>query len=83
MIFLIEYDRHAGRLVEIKSFSKADRRAAEKLRLQTELQLNRYGVNHEIVLLEAANKEALQRTHRRYFENVLELADRETVVGNR
>jgi hypothetical protein len=83
MIFLIQYDRHEGKLIEIQSFSKADRRVAEKLRLEIELNLNRYGLNREVVLLEAANKEALQRTHRRYFENVLELADYETAVGNR
>jgi hypothetical protein len=34
-----------------------------------ELDLNKRGVDHEVVLLEAASEEALRRTHRRYFED--------------
>ena len=36
-------------------------------RLEIELDLNRKGVDHEVVLLEAASKDELRRTHRRYF----------------
>ncbi len=35
-----------------------------------ELDLNHRGIEHEVVLLEAENADALRRTHRRYFENL-------------
>jgi hypothetical protein len=38
-----------------------------------ELDLNRRGVEREVVLLEAENEEALRRTHRRYFEDLAQL----------
>jgi hypothetical protein len=40
-----------------------------------ELELNRIGTVHEVVILEAATEEALRRTHRRYFENLSELVN--------
>ena len=43
------------------------------LRLNLELDLNRRGVDHEVVLLEAENEDALRRTHRRYFETLRQL----------
>jgi hypothetical protein len=38
-----------------------------------ELELNRLGIEREVVLLEADTEEALRRTHRRYFEGLAEL----------
>ena len=73
MIFLIEYNRHEGRIVTIESFSDSDRATAEELRLSLELKLNAEGIDNEIVLLEAASEEAVRRTHRRYFETLAEL----------
>ena len=73
MIFLIEYDRDEGRIVEIESFDDSDRQRAEESRLQLELKLNLNRVDHEIVLLEAATEEAVRKTHRRYFEELSEL----------
>lgn len=71
MIFLIEYDRLAGRTETFKSFAELDRTTAERERLGIELDLNRRGVvGHEVVLLDAASEEALLRTHRRYFEDL-------------
>ncbi len=70
MIFLIEYDRLQGRLVNLDRFQEADRLRAENTRLQKELDLHRRGLKHEVVLLEAASKEALRLTHRRYFEDL-------------
>jgi hypothetical protein len=67
MIFLIEYDRPSGLLVSLEDFDDGERQAAEQLRLQRELELNLQGLHHEVVLLEAANKDAIQRTHKRYF----------------
>lgn len=74
MLFLIEYDRHQGQIVNFTEFKDSERQQAEDARLQSELDLNRRGIKREVVLLEAASKEALQKTHRRYFENLPELA---------
>jgi hypothetical protein len=74
MIFLIEYNRPKGRIVNFKTFDDSERLEAEKTRVDLELDLNRKGVHHEVVLLEAASEEALRRTHRRYFENLSQLA---------
>ena len=74
MLFLIEYDRDKGKVVELSRFSDSDRPAANAARLNLELDLNRRGVKHEVVLLEAEDESALRRTHRRYFEDLLELA---------
>lgn len=69
MIFLIQYNRPEGRIVRLKRFADSERTLAERERLEIELDLNRTGVDHEVVLLEAVSEEALRRTHRRYFEN--------------
>ena len=70
MIFLIEYNRPKGQIVKFIQFGDSDRSKAEELRLKIELELNQKRVNHEVVLLDAASKEALRRTHRRYFEDI-------------
>ena len=74
MLFLIEYDRNRGRVVTIREFADSEKEAAEDTRLGLELELNRRSEEHEVVLLEAANEEALRKTHRRYFEDVFQLA---------
>ncbi len=74
MIFSIEYDRPSGRIVTLRVFDDSERLEAEKLRLEIELDLNRRGIDHEVVLLEAANEDALRRTHRRYFEDLSSIA---------
>ncbi len=38
-----------------------------------ELDLNRRGIDHEVVLLEAASEDVLRRTHRRYFEDASQI----------
>ena len=73
MLFLIEYDRNRGEIVTFRSFDGSEREAATGARLELELELNRQGVEHEVVILEAASEEAVRRTHRRYFENLEEL----------
>jgi len=73
MIFLIEYDRSSGSIVTIERFDTAERGSAENARLEMELELNRRGIEREVVLLEAETEEALRRTHRRYFEDLAEL----------
>jgi hypothetical protein len=74
MLFLIEYDRSRGSIVQVREFDDNSRGIAEDARLDLELDLNRQGVEHEIVLLDAPSEEALRRTHGRYFESVAELA---------
>ena len=71
MLFLIEYDRNQGKVVTIREFDDSEK--AENARLELELKLNRLGIGHEVVVLEAASENALRRTHRRYFENLSEL----------
>jgi hypothetical protein len=73
MFFLIEYNRDSGQMVTFRTFEDSEREPAENSRLELELDLNRRGVVHEVVILEAASEDAVRRTHRRYFENLEEL----------
>ena len=70
MIFLIEYNQSEGRIVTIRNFDDSQLRQAEDSRLEIELALNRNGIDHEVVLMDAANEVDLRRTHRRYFEDL-------------
>ena len=74
MIFLIEYDRQSGRIVTMTSFHDSERKTAEDSRLNLELELNSNGIQNEVVILEAESEDAIRRTHRRYFEDVPDLA---------
>jgi len=73
MIFLIEYDRPKGCLVQMKSFADRDKDVAQTERLNLELENHSRGIDREIVILDAASKTAVRRTHRRYFEDLAEL----------
>jgi hypothetical protein len=75
MLFLIEYKRSEGRIVTLKSFDDSERAKADQSRLAVELDLNEKGIDHEVVLLDAADEQALRRTHRRYFEDVVQIAN--------
>ena len=74
MLFLIDYDRRAGKLIALRSFDDSQRAAALEVRLNLELAYNREGVEREVVLLEAADEGAIHKTHRRYFANLAQLA---------
>lgn len=74
MIFLIDYDRRAGRIVTFKKYGDSARQQATEARLQLELDLNRQGIEREVVLLDAPSEEILRMTHARYFSSVPELA---------
>jgi hypothetical protein len=37
------------------------------------LKLNREGIQHEVVILEAPDEETVRHTHGRYFKNLAEL----------
>jgi len=73
MLFLIEYNRSSGSIVQLREFDEASRQAAEDARLDLELRLSSQGIEHEVVLLDAPSEAALRHTHGRYFENVVEL----------
>lgn len=73
MLFLIEYNRKSGNIVKMIKFDDSERQNAEDSRLEMELELNRRGIEHEVVLLDAFSEKALRRTHRRYFEDLAEL----------
>jgi len=72
-MFLIEYDRKQGRIVASHKFEDQQRGDAVAMRLELELDNNRKKIDHEVVLLEAASQEALERTHRRYFASLEDL----------
>ena len=69
MVFLIEYDRPTGTLVQFRKFDDSERQIA----LELELKLNREHTQHEVVILEAPNEEAVRHTHSRYFQTLAEL----------
>ena len=75
MLFLIEYKRSEGRIVNLKTFDDSERSKAERSRFEIELELNQKKIDHEVVLLDAADEQALRRTHRRYFEDVVQIAN--------
>jgi hypothetical protein len=75
LIFLIDYDRSTGKLVSMRRFDSAAADAAADARLELELDLNRRGIEREVVLLDAANEGDLRRTHQRYFATARELAE--------
>lgn len=75
MIFLIEYDRSEGQIVTFRDFDDSQRHEAEDSRLDIELDLSRKGLHHEVVLLEAASKDALHRTHQRYFADLIQILE--------
>ncbi len=74
MLFLIEYDRSIGHIVTMSTFNNSERQRADESRLELELDLNRRGIEREVVILQAATEKAIRRTHRRYFEDLAELA---------
>lgn len=61
-------------MVTFESFEDTERQKAEDTRLELEMNLYRRGVEHEVVILEAASEAALRLTHRRYFEDLAQLA---------
>ena len=81
MIYLIQYDRTQGQLVNLVAFRADNKQRAEEARLEVELALLRAHVWHEVVLLEAKNEHELRKTHRRYFERLDQLLTESSVVA--
>lgn len=69
--FLVVFDRQRGLVLREDEFD--DSGEALKERFRTE-KLHRGDPNIEVVVLGAASKEALRRTHARYFMTISELA---------
>ncbi len=63
-LFVVVYDREAGRLVDLRQFSPSRGEAAMKARLELELGAS---PSTEVVILEAASEGQLRSTHARYF----------------
>ena len=74
MIFLIQYNRPTGRIVTFRVFDDSERAAADDVRLELDLDLHRRKIDDEVVLLEAISEDAIRRTHRRYFEDLDQIA---------
>ncbi|MCW6029050.1 hypothetical protein K4043_13630 [Stenotrophomonas sp. SRS1] len=71
MIYLIHYERNAGKIVEISEFKERD--LASEAKLAMEIRLLSKSNGDEVVLLEARDKNDLLRTHSRYFENLSDI----------
>ena len=80
MLFLIRYNRAAGRIESLQRFEDGDRAAVSDARLAIEMELLRIKNEDEVVVLEAVDEEAIRTTHRRYFEDLESLTRPRTVV---
>lgn len=67
-MFLIEYSREEGQVKTFRTFASELRTQANEQRLQLEIDLNRQGLDREVVILEAPDEATLHRTHGRYFK---------------
>jgi hypothetical protein len=72
--FLLVYDRERGVLLAEQEFES--RRDALQARFSAEKQHRDSDYNVEVVVVGAASREDLQRTHGRYFLTLRELASR-------
>lgn len=73
MIYLIDYDWRAERLVSMQAFDDGLRTQAEAARRALEVRLLKESRDREVVLLEALDEAGLRRTHGRYFRSLEEL----------
>lgn len=72
MLFVIQFDRRAGKTLRFMQFETAARAQATEARTALELEIGfDETADTEIVLLEAESVAAAQKTHRRYFEQIL------------
>lgn len=77
-LFLIVYDRRGGQVLRLDEYGEEERTAAARERLVLEKQ-HRGDPNVEVVIISAPSREALERTHGRYFKSPSELAARVAV----
>ncbi|HEU0129871.1 MAG TPA: hypothetical protein VFQ85_02630 [Mycobacteriales bacterium] len=69
--YLLVYDRPRGRLLREEAFEDEREALTERFRVE---RLHRADPDIEVVVLSAPTKEALRRTHARYFMSVGEMA---------
>jgi hypothetical protein len=69
MLFLIEYDRRRGEIINMSTHQDEERALVDAARLQMELWLRQGRGKREVVVLEAANEEALRKTYAQYFKS--------------
>jgi hypothetical protein len=74
MIFVLQYDRSQGQIVEQQEFADSEGALARDARLRADLAALG-DPNLEIVTLQAESREALLKTHARYFKTIRELAE--------
>lgn len=72
-LFLIVYDRRAGRLLYQREFGPEERDEALRERFSRE-DAEKHHAEVEVVLLGADSLETLKRTHARYFQTREEIA---------
>ena len=72
--YLIVYDRSSGELLELHEYAPEDRARAMADRFKIEAR-ERQNPSVEVVVLSASSREALERTHSRYFHTPAELAE--------
>lgn len=83
MLFLIEYDRLRGEIVSMTTYADDRREQVDEARLQMELRLRREAAKREVVVLEAANEDALRKTHARYFKSTQALLPSAPAIATR
>jgi hypothetical protein len=66
-VFLIQFDRREGRLLEVLGFDDGCRAEAEGARFRAERAALEADADMEIVTLEADSLEELEQTHGSYF----------------
>jgi hypothetical protein len=74
--FVLIYDRRERKLQELREFDESDRAAAESFRHQSLRRSLKDHLDQDIVLFQAASREALQNTHGSYFLSPEELVAR-------
>ncbi|TAG26887.1 MAG: hypothetical protein EAZ37_06985 [Burkholderiales bacterium] len=66
MLYLVHYDRKENKVVTLKEYQEQERPLAYAARLDMERIYARLDGSQEIVLLEAADKAQLRKTHPKY-----------------
>ena len=66
MFYLVHYDRAKSKVLSFKEFPDSERQQALTKRSELEKEQNYFDSNKEIVLLQAANREELHKTHPKY-----------------